>query len=261
MRWEYVGTGLAILAVGVTIVLALPPPWWPKMPTPLVQIGVAFGLILFAIGFAITGVGTWPGLPEPRGPIAVTLLGVVLLVCGGAWWVFVPALGARTLARGSHVAGASRPAVALTKVKHTNLKAGSIRQIQANLQIDLSTSRKDASIQVQVKLINDTNETLRFHATTAGNINGIWFSYNKVEFDGYAAPHVPFYLLSRKIEGLKPLEGTDQNFLKVTAIYEYELKYGLLDDANYSRASARGIKIEQEMPIKIGNRGDRKVVP
>jgi len=98
MRWEYIGTGLAILAIGITVMLALPPPWWPKMPTPLIQIGVVLGLILAVVGFGITGLGTWPGLPEPRGPVAMTLLGGVFLALGLGWWGFAPGFGARTLA-------------------------------------------------------------------------------------------------------------------------------------------------------------------
>ena len=32
MKWEYFGTGLAFLGIGITVVLALPPPWWLSMP-------------------------------------------------------------------------------------------------------------------------------------------------------------------------------------------------------------------------------------
>ena len=46
MKWEYFGTGLAFIGIGVTLMLALPPPWWPKMPPPLVHIGVIFGTAL-----------------------------------------------------------------------------------------------------------------------------------------------------------------------------------------------------------------------
>jgi hypothetical protein len=97
MKWEYVGTGLAILAIGITVILAVPPPWWPKMPPALVQVSVVIGLMLAAVGFGITGLGTWPGLPNPRGPIALLLIGSFLTAIGGVWWTFVPALGARTL--------------------------------------------------------------------------------------------------------------------------------------------------------------------
>ena len=96
MRWEYIGTGLAILAIGVSIVLAVPPPWWPKMPSALIQAAIVLGLVLIAFGFWVCGTGAWPGLPEPRGPIALTTCSAVFLVLGAGWWWFTPQLKAET---------------------------------------------------------------------------------------------------------------------------------------------------------------------
>jgi hypothetical protein len=50
MKWEYFGTGLAFIGIGVTLMLALPPPWWPKMPPALVHIGVMVGIALTVVG-------------------------------------------------------------------------------------------------------------------------------------------------------------------------------------------------------------------
>ena len=32
VKSEYIGTGLALAGIGITLMVALPPPWWPKMP-------------------------------------------------------------------------------------------------------------------------------------------------------------------------------------------------------------------------------------
>jgi hypothetical protein len=40
MRWEYFGTAAASVGIGITMVLALPPPWWPDMPSWMVRAGL-----------------------------------------------------------------------------------------------------------------------------------------------------------------------------------------------------------------------------
>ena len=82
MRWEYLGAGLTIAGIGYALMTTLPPPWWPNMPSTLVQLGVVFGLVLLAAGVGITGLGTWPGLPEPKGPLSLIFLGFICVVSG-----------------------------------------------------------------------------------------------------------------------------------------------------------------------------------
>ena len=57
MKWEFFGGGLAVIAIGLTLVLALPPPWWPKMPASVVHSGILLGVTLCNIGLALR----WPG--------------------------------------------------------------------------------------------------------------------------------------------------------------------------------------------------------
>ncbi len=140
-------------------------------------------------------------------------------------------------------------------------KIGSIRMIQSNLQVKLSVSKSDAEVQVQAELINDSDELIQFHAITAGNINGVWFNVNKVEFDGYAYPHQPFYLLSNKVEIRKPSKENNQDYLKLVAVYEYTLHYKFAAEVAFSRITQRGIKVEQEVYLKLGKRGTQKVIP
>jgi hypothetical protein len=89
MSWEYIGTGLAVAGIGVTLVLALPPPWWLKMPPKLVHAGVFCGLVLTLIGAAILTAGVWPNLPTAKtGPIILLVLGAMFLIAGGCWLRF-----------------------------------------------------------------------------------------------------------------------------------------------------------------------------
>ncbi len=89
MKWEYIGTGLGFIGIGVTLMLALPPPWWPKMPPALVLIGVVFGVALTASGVIITIFGLWPVVPHPKIPFLGMILGITIL-SGSAilFWIF-----------------------------------------------------------------------------------------------------------------------------------------------------------------------------
>jgi hypothetical protein len=93
---EYlIGTGLAVLAVGVTLFVALPPPWWPNMPRPLVRAGIAFGALSFLFGLWLVLAGTcqewtasvcpgvrdvWDFMKEPHK--LIVLIFVVFLMSG-----------------------------------------------------------------------------------------------------------------------------------------------------------------------------------
>jgi hypothetical protein len=88
MKWEYVGTGLAFVGIGITLMVALPPPWWPKMPPPLVHIGVIVGALLTVVGVIITVFGLWPVLPSPRIPVlGMGFAGLIFCACALWFWV------------------------------------------------------------------------------------------------------------------------------------------------------------------------------
>jgi hypothetical protein len=83
MKWEYSGTGLTFLGIGITMVLALPPPWWPAMPKRLVRAGLYCGLALIVFGCAFTFMGIWPDMLRPRlFPILAICAGLTILIGG-----------------------------------------------------------------------------------------------------------------------------------------------------------------------------------
>ena len=140
-------------------------------------------------------------------------------------------------------------------------KIGSLRLTESILRVDLSSSTGSVSAQVQLRLVNDSDAVVSFHATTAGNINDKWFDKNKVEFNGYAYPHQDFYLLSAKLPDLRPSAKDPQNFMKLTAVFEYTLLYKFAAEKEFSRKSSRGVKIEQEITLKAGEPGTSKTIP
>jgi hypothetical protein len=89
MKWEYIGTGLALIGIGVTGMVALPPPWWPKMPSAAVHFGVLGGLVLTLIGAGLVVLGAMPNMPVPKvGPILLGSAGVLLFLIAVGWYVF-----------------------------------------------------------------------------------------------------------------------------------------------------------------------------
>jgi len=90
MKWEYFGTGLAFIGIGVTFMLALPPPGWPRMPPPLVHIGIIIGATLTIIGAIIAIFGMWPVFPNPKIPVLGMGLTALLFVVCMAWFWVVP---------------------------------------------------------------------------------------------------------------------------------------------------------------------------
>ena len=102
MRWEYIGSGLGLIGIGVTLVLALPPPWWPKISSELIHAGVLSGVVLVLLGVCVLVVGIVPGLPAGKiGPILLAALGTSFLIASAIWY-FMPSDGSQTL--GSTVA-------------------------------------------------------------------------------------------------------------------------------------------------------------
>jgi len=90
MRWEYLGTGLAFIGIGVTLVVALPPPWWLKMPPPLVHIGVIVGVLLTIVGAIVAVFGMWPILPSPKIPVLGMGLAVLAFGACALWSWIIP---------------------------------------------------------------------------------------------------------------------------------------------------------------------------
>jgi hypothetical protein len=87
MKWEYFGTGLAFLGIGITMVLALPPPWWPGMPRVLVRGGLFIGLALIVYGSALIVMGIWPEYFRPKLiPLMVMSAGISVFVAGAIWF-------------------------------------------------------------------------------------------------------------------------------------------------------------------------------
>jgi hypothetical protein len=100
-----------------------------------------------------------------------------------------------------------------------------------------------------------------FHATTAGRINGVPFDHNKVEFDGYADPKQSVYLVSNRLASIPLPDGLDLNNPSMDGVYEYELQYKEATEDRFSRRTAKGIHIQQWLPIPSKPAGTQVVIP
>jgi hypothetical protein len=90
MKWDLFGGGLAVIAIGLTLSLALPPPWWPKMPSSLVHGCIAFGVIIAIIGLALLLVGILPAQLESRaGPLVLFATALGLATSSLMWWHWI----------------------------------------------------------------------------------------------------------------------------------------------------------------------------
>ena len=109
------------------------------------------------------------------------------------------------------------------------------------MTIEVKEDLSEVAGRIEVELFNDNNSIVKYHVVTAGNINGKAFGFNKVEFDGYAYPHQPVYLMSTRIVGisLPPTPSLADTSLK--GIYEYDLRYGFVEEPEFSRRTARGV--------------------
>lgn len=89
MNLEYIGIGIAILALGIALMVGVPPPWWPKMPPILIHLVVLSGLAIALFGLGVIVYGFSPFTVSPRtGPLTLSVVGVVLLIAGVAWYLF-----------------------------------------------------------------------------------------------------------------------------------------------------------------------------
>jgi len=74
VKWEYIGAGLALIGIGLTMVLALPPPGWPTMPIWAVRFGIATGGVLIIVGAALIALGVLPWLIAYTLPVSFATL-------------------------------------------------------------------------------------------------------------------------------------------------------------------------------------------
>jgi hypothetical protein len=139
------------------------------------------------------------------------------------------------------------------------LPIGSLRFVMATL--NLERGLHETAGQIKAELHNDTDKTIFFHAVTAGNINGVAFDANKVEFDGYAPPHQSSYLLSKRLTGLHPMPQKGQNDPSFRGIYEYDLHYRYADSDKFSRRTAMGIDMNYWPALRDMKLGDEIVEP
>lgn len=132
------------------------------------------------------------------------------------------------------------------------LKVGTLRFVTANVEVERSQSTNESAATVKVEIINDSDKLIFFHAVTAGNVNGIAFDPNKIQFDGYAFPHKETYLYSRRVPGLTLAVDNTVSQATVKAIYEYDIQYKYVEEKRFSRRTARGINISLfgELPYK-----------
>jgi hypothetical protein len=93
MNWEYIGPGLGVLAIGIALVVGVPPPWWPEMPRGLVKAAIAFGLVFFVASLFLLAIGLSPALKDIRRTwpqIGMIVSAAAFIVCGA--WYFLSGL-------------------------------------------------------------------------------------------------------------------------------------------------------------------------
>jgi len=113
----------------------------------------------------------------------------------------------------------------------------------ANMYVEIKESTNEVAGKIEVELENSSERTLRYRVITAGNINGVPFSDQKVEFEGFIYPKKPIRLVSSRILNI-PLK-MPQNLKdpSLVGIYEYDISYGYAGE-KLTRRSARGCRIE-----------------
>jgi hypothetical protein len=132
------------------------------------------------------------------------------------------------------------------------LPVDTLRYVVAKMELGVKSELKKGAGRIAVELHNDSDRLIKFHAVTAGNINGVAFDFNKVEFDGYIYSHQSTYLVSNRISDIPLTEQADLETPSVTGIYEYDLSYGDAREIGFSRRTAKGVRIAIWFPI-MGN--------
>lgn len=128
------------------------------------------------------------------------------------------------------------------------------------MHIDIDGITKKAAGQIEVEIHNDSDKLIKFHAVTAGNINGIAFNQNKVEFDGFINPRQSTLLLSKRVPGIPIKRGNiNSDNPDLRGIYEYELVYYAAENENCKRKSVRGLDISYWLPAIKMRSGTKKM--
>jgi hypothetical protein len=92
MNWNYITTGLALIALGVAFLFSpMPPQWWPSMYKALIQAVFIFGLLVLLVGVGFAVVGMSPVLKDrtlwPQ--TGMTVAAIIFIVCT-IWWFLEP---------------------------------------------------------------------------------------------------------------------------------------------------------------------------
>ncbi len=133
---------------------------------------------------------------------------------------------------------------------------GTIHCRLADLKVEVRRSDKRSSGRIEVELFNSSEYLLQFHVSTAGNINGVAFAQERVEFDGYINPKSTAYLISDTLLDIPFNTDSSMNLPWVYGIYEYDLNYKTFHQQRYSRRTDKGIRIVQQWEpfIKVESR-------
>jgi hypothetical protein len=120
---------------------------------------------------------------------------------------------------------------------------GSLRYVIAGLTLHYHRATDEMAGQIEVEIANDSDRLIVFHAVTAGNINGIPFHEEKVEFEGYIPAKQSRHLVSKRIVGIPVKFPPSIHEPSVTGIYEYDLFYGYAGE-KFTRRSSLGCKLD-----------------
>ena len=220
------GAGIAMLGVGIPFA-------FPEVSKVIWQTVTGIGAAVAVSAFAAL---IWNYKPKAHSNRMIPYFGMVVFGCGFLAcliWFLWPSRASDVAA---HPAQVSPP-------------IGSLQFKIAILEVGLSRSLNQAAAQIKIEIFNNTDKTIFFHAVTAGQINGIAFDQNKVEFDGYISPRDSNYLLSRRITEI-PL-GQNQTLIHPAfdGLYEYSLHYRYIDETFFSRLTAKTISIMCYNPL------------
>jgi hypothetical protein len=88
MSWEYIGAGLGVLAIGITLIVGVPPPWWPEMPRGFIRATIALGVLAGISGLYLLMFGLLPAFKErSRWPqIGMILFALGFFGCAVWYW-------------------------------------------------------------------------------------------------------------------------------------------------------------------------------
>jgi hypothetical protein len=64
MSWEYIGVGLTVLAIGITLIIGIAPLWWPEIPRGFVRATIAIGVLAGISGLYLLIIGLLPAFKD-----------------------------------------------------------------------------------------------------------------------------------------------------------------------------------------------------